>query len=45
LESVVFPYLAKIKKLGRLEIEVGEWIAINTQKELEIAEKLLQKKK
>jgi NDP-sugar pyrophosphorylase family protein len=44
-ESVVLPYLAKNKKLGRFLVEVGKWIPINTQKELETAERILQEKK
>lgn len=43
-ESVVLPHLAKQKRLGRFLIEAGRWIPINTQKELEIAEKILQDK-
>ncbi|MEM5836448.1 MAG: hypothetical protein QXR09_01775 [Candidatus Aenigmatarchaeota archaeon] len=43
-ESVVFPKLAKEKKLGRFLIEPKKWIAINTQKELETAENVLSKK-
>jgi len=45
LESVVFPHLAKNKKLGRFLVKVGTWIPINTQKELETAERVLQEKK
>jgi NDP-sugar pyrophosphorylase family protein len=45
LESVVFPYLAKNKKLGRFLVKVRTWIPINTQKELETAERVLQEKK
>jgi NDP-sugar pyrophosphorylase family protein len=44
-ENVVFPYLAKNKKLGRFLVGIGKWIPINTQKELENAEKILQEKK
>jgi mannose-1-phosphate guanylyltransferase len=44
-ESVVLPYLAKERKLGRFLIEAGKWIAVNTQKDLELAEKILKEKK
>jgi NDP-sugar pyrophosphorylase family protein len=44
-ERVVLPKLAKEKKLGRFLVEVGKWLPINTQKELENAERILQKKK
>ncbi|MEM5772901.1 MAG: sugar phosphate nucleotidyltransferase [Candidatus Aenigmatarchaeota archaeon] len=42
-ESVVLSKLAKEKKLGRFLIEPKKWIAINTQKELETADKILSK--
>jgi NDP-sugar pyrophosphorylase family protein len=44
-ESVVLSYLAKNRMLGRFSIDVGTWISINTQKERETAEKILQMKK
>jgi NDP-sugar pyrophosphorylase family protein len=44
-EKVVLPEIARIKKLGRMLIPAGSWIPVNTQKELESAEKVLQNKK
>ena len=44
-ESVVLPYLAEKGKLGRFTIGVGEWIPVNTQKDVEIAEKILRERK
>lgn len=44
-EKVVLPKIVKVGKLNRVLIPSGTWIPINTQKELENAEKVLQEKK
>jgi NDP-sugar pyrophosphorylase family protein len=44
-ESAVLTFLAKNKKLGRLLVKFGNWVSINTQKDLEIAERIFQEKK
>jgi NDP-sugar pyrophosphorylase family protein len=44
-ESAVLTFLAKNKKLGRLLVKFGDWVSINTQKDLEIAERIFQEKK
>jgi len=44
-EKVVLPEVVRIGKLGRMLIPAGSWIPVNTQKELENAERFLQSKK
>jgi len=44
-EKVVLPRLVKTGRMKRMMIQNGRWIAVNTQKELEDAERALQEKK
>lgn len=44
-ERAVLPKVVKLGKLNRMLIPNGTWIPVNTQKELENAEKVLEKKK
>jgi len=44
-EKVVLPEIVRIRKLGRMLIPAGSWIPVNTQKELENADRILQGKK
>jgi NDP-sugar pyrophosphorylase family protein len=44
-EKVVLPKVVKSRKLSRLVIDSSMWIPVNTQKELESAERILQNKK